>query len=279
MVYGAGGIPSSSAATAGRVPKGETDMKKIHKSTAAFTLIELLVVIAIIGILAAMLLPALARAKLQAHRAACANNLRQVGIAFRIWSADNGDRLPMAVPMNTGGAQDAIGKLASGATQTLNAGMGVYYMFLVMSNELSTPRILNCPSDWQNRNPATTFGGLPGTTGLFTGDSNVCFFVGVDAQEATPQMLLIGDRNLGPGNPPATFYGAGPTAFQTLNGGDNVGWGDNGHSKMGNVALTDGSVQRLSTAAFRIALANSGDINHALQAPFAAGTNRLQFPQ
>ena len=225
-------------------------MKSILKQKKAFTLIELLVVIAIIAILAAMLLPALAAAKRKAQKINCVNNLKQVGLAFRIWEGDNADKYPMALSSTQGGAQEFIGCIANqGHTTGLIQPYNVPYLYSVMSNELSTPKVLYCPADSTRAyQPNSSF------TGLAVG--NLSYFVCGDAADAYPQMIIAGDRNIGTsaqGAPAPAYFTASATS--ALNPA-NTWWawtsGDI-HLKTGNLGLTDGSVQTTTVAAMQTA--------------------------
>jgi prepilin-type N-terminal cleavage/methylation domain-containing protein len=226
-------------------------MKRILKQNKAFTLIELLVVIAIIAILAALLLPALAAAKRKAQRINCVSNIKQVGIAFRLWEGDNGDRYPMAVSTMYNGAKEKLYTHANDPTQ-IPAGYGVTNIFVVMSNELSTPKILFCPSD-SVRSATTNF------TVLANNSQNMSYFVCGDAAETYPQMILDGDRNIGTFgtlNTPAISSNtvAAPATFQWTSTSCWAWTSVDMHLRVGNLGMADGSSQQTTVATLQTAL-------------------------
>jgi prepilin-type N-terminal cleavage/methylation domain-containing protein len=249
-------------------------MKRILKRQKAFTLIELLVVIAIIAILAAMLLPALAAAKRKAQRISCVSNLRQVGIAFRVWGDDNGGQYPMTVPNASGGAKEYVMSQAN----TAMPGTTMYspaMVMAVMSNTLSDPKLIMCPGDSiRSGTPATNWDAefltagtpqVPNTTLNPPAVSYMSYFVGGDSIDTQPQTLLTGDRNICNGNDQTKMFkgacngsapgvsggGAGNYTVQP-NAVTGVGidirlWsytsGDM-HLGEGNVGMADGSAQQ-----------------------------------
>jgi competence protein ComGC len=200
-----------------------------HFTQTGFTFVALLVILVVLALLAAMLLPALAAAKKKSMRIGCVNNLKECGLAFRIWEGDHNDEYPMAVLM------------AKGGTKEFDTGADTFRHFQVMSNELSTPKILICPAD--TRPVADNFVDLK--------NQNVSYFVSLDASETSPQMFLDGDRNLTSDDQPES-------GILKMVPGQRLSWTPSIHVNQGNIGLADGSVQQLSNSGLLRALQNSG---------------------
>jgi prepilin-type N-terminal cleavage/methylation domain-containing protein len=196
---------------------------------SAFTLIELLVVIAIIAILAALLLPALAKSKAKAHRTACVNNQKQIGLSFTMWAGDHNDKYPSTVDVAEGGSK---------------ALYETWQHFITISNELVTPKILNCPSD-RAKQIASDFS--DSATGLRTlKNAAISYVVGTGAVPDRPAAHLAGDRNLlgrdGQGCGPSAIFGV----ITQLRVGDNPRWDNTMHVNAGIMVLADGSAHQFT---------------------------------
>jgi prepilin-type N-terminal cleavage/methylation domain-containing protein len=216
-------------------------------SAAGFTLIELLVVIAIIAILASLLLPSLATAKARGQRTACLSNLRQVGLGYRMWSDDNSDKYPWRVPQNSGGTQSAP---------------AAWQHYLMISNEVVTPKIFRCPNDKVKIIPTDFSDGASGFSKLQ--DSGLSYFIGTEAIPNRPLMHLVGDRNcFGPNSPlgPFGYCGVADIAVVDYLYPLKAFWTNTIHHWYGNMALNDGSAHTYSASALSDHLATAGDPN------------------
>jgi hypothetical protein len=165
--------------------------------------------------LVAFLVPSLARAKERARRISCVSNLKILGFTQLLWTNDHG----------------AFAFASTNAESSLRWAdtPQVYRHFQVLSNELVTPYNLFCPSD-AARFRTTNFNQLS--------NSNLSYFVGLEAVQTNPQHILSGDRNLTGGTLSNGFmrrYTTGP-----------AGWTKELHNQQGDVGLADGSVQLMT---------------------------------
>jgi len=217
------------------------------KRNAAMTLFEVGVVIVIVMILVAMLVAALHPATRRVSRIYCVNNLKQLGLSYRIWAGDNGNTYPMGISVTNGGTMELV--QAGNAVAT----------YQVMSNELSTPKILLCTGDRNSqgdtsRTFATNFSSLA--------NSNISYFVGVDTTNGVnPQLILSGDSNFENSGKPVK---SGLLSVWTNNP---MAWTAARHKGIGYFGFTDGSVQLVTTPSLQSYFNQTG-----------IPTNRLAIP-
>jgi type II secretory pathway pseudopilin PulG len=211
-----------------------------NKRNSALTLIEVLVVICTIALLAVIFLSSFFAVRQKAARVNCVNNLKRIGIAYRVWEGNHNDKYPMEVSVTNGGVKELV--LSEDASA----------IFRVMSNEFATPEILICPAD-TGRVAATNF----------TSDLNgkISYFANVDANETYPETFLCGDDNFAVGGIPVK------SGLLELSSNTSVTWTAVRHKFMGNIGLADGSVMGISSSL----------LSQQLQQP-SNFTNRLAIP-
>src|SRR5437879_3373525 len=147
----------------------------LQRRTSAFSRRDLSVVVLIGVVILGVLWAGFSRARAKSRRISCTCNLKQVGLGFRMWSNEHFQKFPMAVSTNKGGSLEFL------------AAADVFRHYVLISNEMNSPKVLTCPSD-KTRRRTTTFATFS--------NSNLSYFVGLDAIETAPQMWLSGDRNI-----------------------------------------------------------------------------------
>ena len=213
----------------------------------AFTQVELLAVLAALLIPAFLFFPSFPRTRCKGSRIGCANNLKQIGLAYRMWSNENGEKFPWAVSSNN---------LAGGTLEIFRTAPA-WKHFEIISNEIVSPKIFKCPSDLRSRTA---------NWHEFTNNAHLSYFAGLDADETRPQTILSGDRNL-----ESSF--APRNGILRLTKNTPTTWTAKIHKHQGNVGLGDGSVQQMTSNALNLQL------QAALTISFNRPVLRLALPE
>ena len=256
----------------------------------AFTLIELLVVLGIVGILIALLLPALGKTSHRGstHRIKCFNNQKQIGGAYRLFALDNDDHFPLQATNHGYLYQPGNVGPVSGATPVTAA--LAWQVYQAMWKELGSPNVLLCPADRtrstfitsQTYSRVTNFNALANAPGISTtaslghlGNQNraVSYAPQANADEMNPYTLLTVDRNINFSKESdfsrqtgaffaAAWPGGSRFAITDAGAGKSVYWvngpGSSLHDFRGNATFADGSVQALNSAELQTAMGNAG---------------------
>lgn len=223
---------------------------KLHRpnqNKRGMTLTEVLVVLVMLVLLASIVIPGSPSRtqRFKAQRINCVSNLKQIGLAMKVWEGDNGDKFPMAYCATN---DEEMKLVANGHA---------FLLFQTLSNSLGSPKVLLCPAD-EERTAARNLAALANT--------NISYFLNLDASDMYPAMFLSGDDNLLINDKPVQ------PGLLTLKNGDSLSWANTRHKRVGNIGLSDGSVMQLTTMTLRMAFTNSFAGTNALV------INRLVIP-
>lgn len=198
-------------------------------STSGWTLIEVAVVLAIAAIMTGLLLPRLSKTRQVTEGTRCRNNLKHVGLAFRIFATDNRGRFPMELSSTNGGTAD-----------WLTDPQQLWRLYATLSNELSTPIILHCPED-SERTPAARWQPSPKAPAepVFNSNQHLTYFLGLNARESGSSSILGGDRNL------ATNGRVLPAGRLLITTESEPRFTPEIHQGKGNLLFGDGHVERI----------------------------------
>lgn len=210
------------------------------RQAGAFTLVELLVVIAIIGILAALLLPALEGGKARARKIQCVGNLKEIGLANHLFANDHAGKFPTLVSTNDGGSLEFV----TAGYQVRNQNFYFSFQhFLPLASALVTPKPLACPSDlirWpaNNKWAATNFNQF--------NNWNLSYTIGLVADPNNPAAILACDDDIA--HNPLPDYAC--TIIHIPRDSPDCKW-RGPHNKVGNILFTDGHVEESNESVVR----------------------------